>query len=115
MLILKLGSLLTFATNLTSCFVTGIVVTLVDTTDVVELGTLIVSLIGSFLLGAKVVNEALVALTLDVLGHFVKAAPGGFLMESHRNHCCRLKANSCRACNRNGRFWNLCHYLSSGC
>ena len=78
MLILTLGSLLTFATNLTSCFVTGIVVTLVDTTDVVELGTLIVSLIGSFLLGAKVVNEALFVLTLDVLGHFVKAAPGGF-------------------------------------
>ena len=47
---------------------TGIVVPLVDTTDVVELGTLIVSLIGSFLLGAKVVNEALVVLTLDVLG-----------------------------------------------
>ena len=77
MLILTLGSLLTFATNLTSCFVTGIVVTLVDTTDVVELGTLIVSFIGSFLLGAKVVNEVLLALTLDVLGHFVKAAPGG--------------------------------------
>ena len=77
-LILTLGSLLTFATNLTSCFVTGVVVTRVDNNDVVELGTLIVPLIASFLLGLKVVNEALVALTLDVLGHFVKAAPGRF-------------------------------------
>ena len=79
MLILTLGSLLTLATNLTSCFVIGIVVALVDNTDVVELGTLIVSLIGSFLLGATVANEALVELTLEVLCHFVKAAPGGFL------------------------------------
>ena len=77
-LILTLGSLLTLATDLTSCFVTGTVVILVDTTDVVELDTLIVSLLGSFLLGAEVVNEALVVLTLDVLEHFAKVPPGGF-------------------------------------
>lgn len=77
---MTLGSLLKLATDLTSCFVTGIVVILVDTTDVVELDTLIVSLLGwSFLLGAKVVNEALVVLTLDVLEHFAKAPPGGFV------------------------------------
>jgi len=59
--------------------VIGIVVILVDTTDVVQLETLIVALIGSFLLGAEVVSEALVVLTLrlDVLGHFVKVPPGG--------------------------------------
>lgn len=75
---MTLGSLPTLATDLTSCFVIGIVVILVDTTDVVELETLIVSLIGSFLLGAEVVNESLVVQTLDVLGHFVKVPPGGF-------------------------------------
>jgi len=71
------------ATDLTSCFVIGIVVILVDTTDVVELDTLIVSMLRLFLLGAEVVNEVLVVLmlvvlTLDVLGHFVKVPPGGF-------------------------------------
>lgn len=75
---MTLGSLPTLGTDLTSCFVIGIVVILVDTTDVVELETLIVSLIGSFLLGAEVVNESLVVQTLDVLGHFVKVPPGGF-------------------------------------
>jgi len=75
------------ATDLTSCFVTGIVVILVDTTEVVQLETLIVALIGSSLLGAEVVNEALVnealvvlTLRLDVLGHFVKVPPGGFFV-----------------------------------
>jgi len=63
--------------------VIGIVVILVDTTDVVELDTLIVSMLRLFLLGAEVVNEVLVVLTLvvlmlDVLGHFVKVPPGGF-------------------------------------
>lgn len=77
-LILTLGSLLTLATDLTSCFVIGIVVILVDTTDVVELDTLIVSMLGLFLLGAEVVKEVLVVLTLDVLGHFVEVPPGGF-------------------------------------
>ena len=78
MLILTLGSLPTLATNFTSCFVIGIVVTLVDTTDVVVLVTLVVSFRGSVLLGANVVNVVLVVLTLDVLGHFVKVTPGGF-------------------------------------
>lgn len=77
-LILTLGSLLTLATDLTSCLVIGIVVILVDTTDVVELDTLIVSMLGLFLLGAEVVNEVLVVLTLDVLEHFVKVPSGGF-------------------------------------
>ena len=71
------ASLLTLASDFTACFVAGIVVTLVDTTDVVVLDTT-VALLGSFLLGAEVVSEVLDILKPDVLKHFVTVAPGGF-------------------------------------
>ena len=71
------GSLLTLASDFTACFVAGIVVTLVDTTDVVVLDT-IVALLGSFQLGAEVVSEVLDVLKPDVLKIFVTVTPGGF-------------------------------------
>lgn len=51
---------------------------LVDTTDVVELDT-IVSLVGSFLLGAEVVSEVFDVLKTVVLEHFAKVSACGFL------------------------------------
>lgn len=77
-LTLTSGNLLALATDLTSCFVTGIVVTLVDTTDAVEFD-ITVSFPGLLMLGAEVVNGTLVVPIPGELEHFARALCGGFL------------------------------------
>lgn len=72
---LTAGTLTRLATDLTSCFVAGLVTVLADTTNAAELDT-IASLFGALLLGVKVFNGLVFVPRPGKLEDLFKAFPG---------------------------------------